>query len=82
MTNSKQAAKRTRQNEVARERNKKARSSMRTAVKHVLKAESPEDAQKAAPAAMKRIDKAAKNNVIHKNAAARLKSQVTRASSK
>lgn len=82
MTNSKQAAKRVRQNEEARDRNKAAKSSMKTAMKRVLKAESPEAAKKAAPQAMKQIDKAAKNHVIHKNAAARLKSQVARAAAK
>lgn len=79
MTNSKQAGKRVRQNENARVRNKTVRSSMKTAIKKVKRAESPEKAKEALPAAMKRIDKAAKNHVIHKNAAARLKSQVTRA---
>jgi small subunit ribosomal protein S20 len=79
MTNSKQAAKRVRQNEGARERNKATRTAMKTAVKRVLKAQSPEKAREALPQAMKRIDKAAKTHVVHKNAAARLKSQVSRA---
>lgn len=79
MTNSKQAAKRVRQNDKARIRNKTTRTSMKTAMKKVTRAESPEAAKEALPEAMKRIDKAAKKNVIHKNAAARLKSQVTRA---
>jgi len=80
MTNSKQSAKRVRQNDKARIRNKTVRSSMKTAVKKVLGAESPEVAKEGLPMAMKRVDKAAKNNVIHKNAAARLKSQLSRAS--
>jgi small subunit ribosomal protein S20 len=80
MTNNKQAAKRVRQNETARVRNKTTRTSMKTAIKKVTAAESPEKAQEALPMAMKRIDKAAKNHVIHKNAAARLKSQISRAS--
>ena len=46
MTNSKQAGKRVRQNEMARERNKASKSSMKTAMKRVLKAESPEAAKK------------------------------------
>jgi small subunit ribosomal protein S20 len=79
MTNSKQAAKRVRQNQQARARNKAARTAMKTAVKQVVRSESPEKARQALPLAMKRIDKAAKTNVIHKNTAARLKSQVTRA---
>ncbi len=79
MTNSKQAAKRLRQSEQRREANKKTRSAMRTAIKQVLNASSAEEAQKVLPTAMKRIDKAAKLNVIHDNTAARYKSRVARA---
>jgi small subunit ribosomal protein S20 len=82
MTSSKQAAKRVRQNEMARDRNKATKSSMKSAMKRVLKAGSPDAARQAAPQAMKQIDKAAKRHVIHKNAAARLKSQVARAAAK
>lgn len=52
---------------------------MRSAVKCVLNAESSEAARAALPEAMKRVDKAAKNNLIHANAAARVKSQLSRA---
>lgn len=79
MTNSKQAAKRLRQSELRRESNKKARSAMRTAIKQVLSAPSSEEAAKILPIAMKRIDKAAKHNIIHDNTAARYKSRVARA---
>lgn len=82
MPNSKQAAKRMRQNEKAREENKRVRSAMRSAVKKVLQAPSPEEAKKALPAAMKKVDKAAKKNVIHANTAARKKSQLSRAAAK
>lgn len=77
MPSSKQATKRMRQGEERRVRNKGVRSAMRTAVKKVLQAENGEEATKLLPAAMKRVDKAAKQRVIHKNTAARLKSQVT-----
>jgi small subunit ribosomal protein S20 len=78
MPNSKQAAKRMRKNEEQRIHNKTVRSSMRTAIKKVTKAETAEEAEKALPMAMKRIDKAAKGNVIHANAAARTKSRLAR----
>ena len=73
MPNSKQAKKRMRQNEARRVHNKALRTSMRTAMKGVLKADSPEAAAAALPLAMKRVDKAAKRNVIHTNTAARYK---------
>ena len=79
MPNNKQAKKRVRQNETRRQENKVVRSSMRTAVKKVVQAESSEAAQAALPEAMKRVDKAAKKNIIHDNAAARIKSRLSRA---
>ena len=78
MPNSKQAAKRLRQDDVRRTRNKSLRSAMRTAMKSVLRAETSEAAQQALPTAMKQVDKAAKRNVIHDNAAARYKSRLAR----
>ena len=79
MPNSKQAAKRMNQNETRRKQNKTVRSAMRSAVKSVLEADSPEEAGKHLAAAMKKVDKAAKRNVIHANTAARNKSQLSRA---
>jgi small subunit ribosomal protein S20 len=81
MPNTKQAAKRLRQNEKRRVLNKSARSAMKSAMKKVLGAESPEKAQEILPLAMKKVDKAAKRNVIHKNTAARIKSRLSRAAS-
>ena len=52
---------------------------MRTAMKTVLQADDAAAAQAAMPLAMKRIDKAAKKNIIHDNAAARYKSRLARA---
>ncbi|MBU0753718.1 MAG: 30S ribosomal protein S20 [Planctomycetes bacterium] len=74
MPHSKQAKKRLRQNEKLKMVNKSRKSSMRTMVKKVLKAVEAGDAETAAkelPQAMKKIDKAAKHNVIHKNQASR-----------
>jgi len=79
MPNSKQASKRLRQNEERRAANKTVRSAMRSAVKKVLQAASPEEAAKQLPQATKRVDKAAQKSVIHANAAARIKSRLARA---
>ena len=79
MTNSKQAAKRLRQSEVRRLANKTKKSAMRSAVRQVLDADSKEAAEAALPTAMKRIDKASKVNILHDNAADRLKSRVSKA---
>ena len=79
MPNTKQAKKRVRQDEIQRIRNKIIKSRMRTAVKRVLQADDPAKAQGALPEAMRRIDKAAKTNVIHNNTAARYKSRVSSA---
>ncbi len=79
MPNNKQATKVVKRDEVRRLHNKAITSAMRTAVKSVLNAESPEAARKALPDAMKRVDKAAQKNLIHANAAARVKGQLSRA---
>lgn len=78
MPNNKQAKKRMRQDEERRIKNKTVRSAMRSAVKKVLAAESDEAASQALPEAIKRVDKAAKKNIIHANAAARYKSRLHR----
>ena len=79
MPNSKQATKCVKRDEVRRIQNKSTTTAMKTAVKQVLTAESSEAAKQALPMAMKRVDKAAKKNLIHANAAARVKSQLSRA---
>jgi small subunit ribosomal protein S20 len=82
MPNNKQAEKRVRQNEKRKIENKVVRTSMRSAMKKVLGAETKDAAEAAMPAAMKRIDKAAKHHVIHANAAARQKSRLAKAAAK
>jgi small subunit ribosomal protein S20 len=79
MPTSDQAKKRMLTDERRRTANKAVSSSMKTAMKNVLNAETPEAAQAALPTAMKMVDKAAKKNIIHANAAARSKSRLTRA---
>ena len=82
MPNTKQAAKRVRQGDAARTHNKTIRSAMKSAIKSVQEAETSEDALAKLPAAMKKIDKAAKRRVLHPNAADRTKSRLARAAAK
>ena len=82
MAHSKQAAKRNRQNQEARASNKTARSAMKSAMKRVIDAKDGTAAKDGLAQAMKKVDKAAKAGVIHKNAAARYKSQLSRATTK
>ncbi len=81
MPTSNQAKKRMRTDAVLRVANKAVSSAMKTAMKKVLDAENTESAQAALPNAMKMVDKAAKKNIIHANAAARNRSRLTRAAS-
>lgn len=81
MAHSKQARKRIRQNEKRRLRNKAQSSEVKTLLKRLQDVVSKGD--KAAATAMlplvcKKIDKAAKTAVFHKNTASRKKSLVTR----
>ncbi len=82
MAHSKQSKKRIRQNERARIRNKSTSTRMRSWCRKVLKAIEDGDKKAAVemlPMAIRRVDKAAKVNVIHDNTAARKKSRMTRA---
>jgi len=78
MPNTKQAKKRMAQDAKAQLANKVKRSAMKTAVKKVMEAQDAESAQAAMPEAVKRIDKCAKKNIIHDNAAARKKAQLAK----
>lgn len=78
MPNTKQAKKRMDQDERRRLDNKAKRSAMRTAIRKVLTAADADSAKAALPMAMKKIDKAAKTNIIHANNAARKKSRLVR----
>jgi small subunit ribosomal protein S20 len=80
VANIKSQIKRNRQNEKRRLANKAVRSELRTRTKGALAAAEAgaENADQAARLAMKRIDKAANKNVIHKNAAARRKSRLAK----
>lgn len=82
MAHSKQAKKRIRTNEKNRVHNKGMASAMRTEMKRVLTAVAAGDrtaAEAALPLAIRKIDKAAKSNLVHDNNAARKKSLLMRA---
>ena len=80
VANIKSQIKRNRQNERRRVRNKSVRSEMRTRSKTAGAAidAGAEDADDAVRAAVRRIDKAAAQGVIHKNQAANRKSRLMR----
>ncbi len=79
MANSPQARKRARQAEKARQHNMAQKSTVRTAIKKVLKAVHAGDKSLAATAlqaVVSLIDKAANKKLIHANKAARIKSRL------
>ena len=78
MTNIKSAKKRIRSNEAKRLRNRYQAKTMRTFIKRLRTAETKKDAEELLPQVTSMVDKLAKNNVIHKNKAANLKSQLMR----
>ena len=80
MANIKSQIKRNRQNERRRVRNKSVRSEMRTRGKSAVAAAEAgtEDSAELLRLAVKRIDKAAAQGVIHKNTAANHKSRLIR----
>ena len=81
MANIKSQIKRNRTNELARLRNKAAKSRMRSAIKAVraaVEAKNLEEAEKALLVAFKFIDKSVSDGVQHKNTASRQKSELQR----
>ena len=79
MAHSRTAKKNIRKSRKRRSANKATMSAMRTDIKRVLQAESPEAAAAGLARAQKLVDKAAKRNQIHPNKAARIKSSLARA---
>jgi small subunit ribosomal protein S20 len=82
MAHSKSARKRNRQDATHRDRNRGRKSALRTQIKKVRTAIAAGDAEQARAElqlAMKKADKTAKTNTIHPNAAARIKSRLSRA---
>lgn len=79
MANIKSAIKRNRQNEKRRVANKHVSSQMKTFTKRALGAAGTDDEATSLALAYKHIDKAATKGVIHRNAASRHKSRLTKA---
>ncbi len=82
MANKKSAEKRIRQTEKRRARNRSHQSRLRTAVKNLrttVTAGDTEAAKELLPGTLSIVDATAQKGVIHKNAAARTKSRLTRA---
>lgn len=80
MANSKQAKKRIRQSRVRRDRNRAAKSELRSSIKQLRSAADtdPAAARELLPGTISLIDVTARKGVIHANAAARRKSRLTR----
>lgn len=81
MPNIRSAKKALRQSERKRERNLKQTKAFRDALKEIKKLAASgkkDEAAKLLPKAYKALDKAAKNNVLKKNAAGRKKSRITK----
>jgi small subunit ribosomal protein S20 len=77
LPNVKSAEKRMRTNAVRAERNRQARSRLRTALKKVRQAETAEVGAAALQEAISLLDKAARKRLIHPNKAARAKSRLS-----
>ncbi len=74
MANHKSALKRIRSNETRRLRNKYQHKTTRNAIKKLREMTSKKDAETLFPSVASMIDRLAKNNIIHANKAANLKS--------
>lgn len=77
MPQHKSAIKRLRQSKKKRSHNRTRRSKMRTLVKNVLETTEKEQAEKNLKEAVGFIDKLTTKGIVHKNTAARKKSQLT-----
>ena len=77
MANHKSALKRIRNSETKRLRNRYQHKTTRNAIKKLREADKKE-AETLFPSVVSMLDKLAKNNVIHKNKAANLKSQLAK----
>jgi small subunit ribosomal protein S20 len=78
MANHKSALKRIRSNEAKRLRNKYQHKTTRNAIKALREMTDKKEAEKAFPGIVSMLDKIAKNNIIHKNKAANLKSSLSK----
>ena len=78
LANHKSALKRIRSNEAKRLRNKYQHKTTRNAVRDLRSVEDKKDAESKLGNVISMLDKLAKNNIIHKNKAANLKSKLTK----
>lgn len=78
MANHKSALKRIRSNETKRQRNRFQHKTTRNAIRDFKALEIKKEAEKQFPLVVSMIDKLAKNNIIHDNKAANLKSKLTK----
>ncbi|MEN8965190.1 MAG: 30S ribosomal protein S20 [Polaribacter sp.] len=78
MANHKSALKRIRSNEAKRLRNKYQHKTTRNAIRDLRSIEDKKDAAGKLNTVISMLDKLAKNNIIHKNKAANLKSKLTK----
>ena len=79
MANIKSQKKRNLTNAKRAERNKAARSELKTRIKTAVRAAGTEDADATLQVAQRRLDQAAAKGIIHKNQAARRKSRMMKA---
>lgn len=77
MPQHKSAIKRLRQSKKRRDHNRTRRSKMRTLVKKVLSSTDKDEAEKSLKEAVSLIDRLSVKGIIHRNTAARKKSQLT-----
>ena len=78
MANHKSAIKRIRSNETKHLRNKYQHKTTRNAIKDLREIEVKKDAEEKLSGIISMIDKLAKNNIIHNNKAANIKSNLTK----
>jgi len=78
MANHKSALKRIRSNETKRQRNRFQHKTTRNAIRDFKALEKKKDAETKLPLVASMIDKLAKNNIIHANKAANLKSKLAK----
>lgn len=78
MANHKSALKRIRSNEAKRLRNKYQHKTARNAVRDLRTMEDKKEAEGKLVSVISMLDKLAKNNIIHKNKSANLKSKLTK----
>ena len=78
MANHKSALKRIRRNEAVRLRNKVQHKATRNAIKKLRELTSKKEATKFFPTVVSMLDKLLKNNIIHANKSANLKSKLSK----